>query len=260
MIPRESFGFFDRRKFTKKLPGDSYVSYQRIQPGLFYFCLKDQMALSLHEKLRIKQGMILLTIDAPDDFAKALAPLPSGVKSSTNAKTFDQIHWFVKTRKDMEKDLSRVLSLLKPDMICWIYYPKGSSAIQTDLTRDKGWDKLMKLDNLQWLSLISFDETWSSFGMRLKTESDKKKEEAPKERLIFQYVDPTSKSVKLPDDLSGMLVKNKKALEFFDSLSFTNKKEYIEWIVTAKRPETRSERVKATMARLEKKWKNPRNI
>ncbi|RYF90014.1 MAG: antitermination protein NusB, partial [Chitinophagaceae bacterium] len=47
---------------------------------------------------------------------------------------------------------------------------------------------------------------------------------------------------------------------FFDSLSFTNKKEYIEWIVTAKREETRTERIAGTIERLAKKWKNPRNL
>jgi hypothetical protein len=59
-------------------------------------------------------------------------------------------------------------------VICWIHYPKGSSGIQTDLTRDKGWENLLK-ENLHWLSLISFNETWSAFGMRLKTEADELK-------------------------------------------------------------------------------------
>jgi uncharacterized protein YdeI (YjbR/CyaY-like superfamily) len=64
----------------------------------------------------------------------------------------------------------------------------------------------------------------------------------------------------LPDDLSSVLKKNKKASAFFNTLSFTNKKEYIEWIVTAKREETRKERVNGTIDRLNKSWKNPRNI
>jgi Bacteriocin-protection, YdeI or OmpD-Associated len=218
------------------------------------------MALSLSNKLRIRNGMTLLTIHAPDNFSEKLKPLPPAVKVVTSAKSYNQIHWFVRTRKEMEKELSRVMKLMIPDVICWIYYPKGSSEIQTDLSRDKGWELLMKLENLQWLSLISFDETWSSFGMRLKTEADKKKEEAPKERVIFQYVDPKTKSVRLPADLEALLQKSKKAQAFFDELSFTNKKEYIEWIVSAKREETRKERVEGTVERLTKRWKNPRNL
>jgi len=43
----------------------------------------------------------------------------------------------------MEKELKKVLRLVKDDVVCWIFYPKGSSKIQTDLTRDKGWEELL---------------------------------------------------------------------------------------------------------------------
>ena len=116
-------------------------------------------------------------------------------------------------------------------------------------------------DKLTWISLISFDDTWSVFGFRAKTEADKKKETKPKEeREIFKWVNPQTKEITLPDDLAAALKKNKKASEFFNTLSFTNKKEFIEWVVTAKREETRKERVEGTIERLIKSWKNPRNI
>jgi hypothetical protein len=149
---------------------------------------------------------------------------------------------------------------VREEVICWIYYPKGTSKLQTDLTRDKGWDALLRHEEFQWISLISFDDTWSTFAFRLKTEADKKKEAAPKVREIFNWVDPVAKTVRLPDDFDAALRKNKKQEEFFNSLSFTNKKEYLEWIVTAKRDETRNERIKASVERLEMKWKNPRNM
>lgn len=219
------------------------------------------MALSIAQKLRIKEGTKLLTINAPADFNNALEPLPADVSIlSSKAKNYDQIHWFVQTKAEMEKQLDKVLDLLKDEMVCWIYYPKGSSKIQTDLTRDKGWENLLKHKELQWLSLISFDETWSAFGMRRSNESTKQKESKPKEREIFQYVDPSTKTIRLPDDLSAAFTKHKNAANFFNTLSFTNKKEYVEWIVTAKREETRNERVKGTIERLIKGWKNPRNL
>jgi len=158
----------------------------------------------------------------------------------------------------MEKELKKVLPQIKDNVICWIFYPKGTSKIQTDLTRDKGWDELLKHD-MQWISLISFDDTWSAFGMRKKTDTDKKKEAEPRERPIFNYVDAKTKTVKLPDDFAFALKKNKKQEAFFDTLSFTNKKEYIEWIVTAKKEETRNDRVKGSIERLGKQWKNPAN-
>jgi len=218
------------------------------------------MALSLAQKLRIKENMKLLTVNIPDEEASHLRSLLNNLEVSSKLKEYDQIHWFVKTKSEMEKGLKKILAALKPGVVCWIYYPKGTSSIQTDLTRDKGWESLLNHKELQWLSLISFDETWSSFGMRLQTDDDKKKEATPTVRLIFNYVDPAKKTVKLPDDLAAAMKKNKKASTYFETLSFTNKKEYIEWIVTAKRDETRKERVQGTIERLEKNWKNPRNL
>jgi hypothetical protein len=216
------------------------------------------MALSLAQKLRIKVGAKLLTVHAPADFKTTLSPLPAGVQIATKGTDYRQIHWFVKNKAEMERDVSRIMNLIKEDVICWIYYPKGTSKIQTDLTRDKGWESLMKHKELQWLSLISFDDTWASFAMRLKTEADKKKKSKPVERTINEYINPATKTVRLPDDLANVLKKNKHASVFFETLSFTNRKEYVEWVVSAKREETRNERVQGTIERLGKKWKNPR--
>jgi hypothetical protein len=124
------------------------------------------MSISLAQKLKIKDGVRICTVDAPGDFRQKLGPLPPGVSVSSNEKECAQIHWFVKNKADVEKDLDKILLMLKEDAICWIYNPKGSSKIQTDLTRDKGWDALLAHNELQWLSLVSFDETWSAFAMR----------------------------------------------------------------------------------------------
>ncbi|MFI5186274.1 MAG: YdeI/OmpD-associated family protein [Chitinophagales bacterium] len=218
------------------------------------------MANSTAQKLKIKEGFSLLTINAPAEFKKNIGDLPAGVKISAGAKNCNQVHWFVMNKTQMDKELYKVLKLVKDDVILWIYYPKGTSKIQTDLTRDKGWDSLLKHDELTWISLISFDDTWSTFGSRLKTNADKKREKKPKERPIFDYVDPKTKTVRLPDNLATAFKENKKPEEFFNSLSFTNKKEYIEWIITAKREETRNERVNGTVERLGKGWKNPNNL
>jgi hypothetical protein len=218
------------------------------------------MATSISDKLKIKPGFSLLTINAPAGFKKGLKELPAGVKMGDAAKTYDQVHWFVTSRKQLEKEMNKLMKRVKPGVVVWVYYPKGSSKIQTDLTRDKGWDCLLaESDKLTWISLISFDDTWSTFGFRAKTDADRKKEAKPKEREVFKWVDPKTKEVKLPEDLAAAFKKNKKESGLFEALSFTNKKEYIEWIVTAKREETRAERIKGTMERLGKGWKNPAN-
>ena len=215
------------------------------------------MPSTLAQKLRIKDGFVLLAIHAPDDFKKKMNIKDVTITSS--GKNVDQIHWFVQTRNGMEKELPDVLKKLKDDMLCWIYYPKGSSKIQTDLSRDKGWDQLLKIKELQWVSLISFDDTWSAFAIRKNSKTDVKEEKPNEKRAIFDYIDAKNKTIRLPDDFESELNKKKKQLEFFNQLSFTNKKEYVEWIVSAKKDETRQTRVKESIERLGKEWKNPSN-
>lgn len=219
------------------------------------------MATSLAAKLRIKAGNQLLAIHPPVNFRKQLGTLPASVTISTDSKAPDQIHWFVSDRAQLEKELSRVLRLLKPGVIVWAYYPKGSSKFQTDLTRDKGWDCLLKEeDKLAWINLISFDDSWSVFGFRAKTEDDIRKAARPKEeREIFKWVNPATKEVRLPEDLAATFRKHKKEAKLFDSLAFSHKKEYLEWILTAKKDETRQKRIQGTIERLGKNWKNPSN-
>lgn len=220
------------------------------------------MAHTISDKLKIKPHFRLLTLHAPANFKKGLVGLPAGVKITDTGKEYDQVHWFVGNKAQLEKEMSKVMKLLQPEVTVWVYYPKGSSKLQTDLTRDKGWDCLLaEGDRLTWINLISFDETWSVFGFRAKTEADKKKAAKPAaQREIFNWVNPATKEVRLPDDVQAAFKKNKQEAAWFDSLSFTNKKEYIEWIVTAKRAETRTARIKGTIERLAKQWKNPGNI
>ena len=222
------------------------------------------MAATLAGKLKIKEGYTLLTINAPHEFEAILSPLPNDVTITSTGKDYQQIHWFVLNQAQMEKDLPKVLKLLtakssaKQPVVCWTYYPKGTSGIQTDLTRDKGWEALLKTD-FQWLNLISFNDTWSSFAFRLKTEADKKKAAQPKERPIFEYADSKTKTIRLPEDLAKAFAKNKKAAAIFEGLAFSHRREYVEWIVTAKKEETRANRIQGTMERLLKGWKNPAN-
>ena len=213
------------------------------------------MAASVIQKLRVQPGQTLLTLHAPGTFKKGLGKLPEGVRFTEKGNGADQVHWFVTNKAQLEKEMGRVLKMLKPGMIVWVYYPKGSSKIQTDLTRDRGWDKLLaEGDKLTWISLVSFDETWSVFGFRAKTEADLKKEARPKPpREIFNWVNPETKEVRLPDDLVAAFRKNKREAAYFESLAFSHKKEYIEWIVTAKQEETRMRRVLGTIERLREK-------
>ncbi len=54
---------------------------------------------------------------------------------------------------------------------------------------------------------------------------------------------PARAALKTPPDFNSALGKNKKAAAVFAAFSTSSRKEYIEWIVDAKRPETREQRI-----------------
>ncbi len=63
--------------------------------------------------------------------------------------------------------------------------------------------------------------------------------------------------VELPKSLHDLLEKKPKAKTFFDTLSFTNRKEYAVWIASAKKEETLLKRLDATIDKLMHGKKNP---
>lgn len=63
--------------------------------------------------------------------------------------------------------------------------------------------------------------------------------------------------IDLPEDFRQFLEKNKKLKAFFDGLSFTNRKEYVRWIESAKKKETQDARLQKTILMLKQGIKHP---
>ncbi len=59
---------------------------------------------------------------------------------------------------------------------------------------------------------------------------------------IKLWEDKKERVVIVPEDVQELLNQNSKAKEFYDSMSYTHKKEYIRWIADAKKQETRERR------------------
>jgi hypothetical protein len=60
-------------------------------------------------------------------------------------------------------------------------------------------------------------------------------------------LDTAPRVVDVPDDLARAFAADDKARQFFDSLSYTHRKEWVRWITEAKKPETRSTRLAKTL-------------
>jgi len=79
----------------------------------------------------------------------------------------------VRTSAELKGLVPRLVKALAPESLLWISFPKGTSGIQTDLTRDKGWDALADAD-LKWVNLISVNDTWSASCLRPCTPGEAK--------------------------------------------------------------------------------------
>jgi len=125
----------------------------------------------LAKKIKLKPGAKAAIIHAPENYLDELQH--DAEISSTLRGKFDWIQIFVRNKAELDELAPKAANALKPESVLWITFPKGTSRIQTDLTRDKGWDEVQKL-SLKWINLVSINETWSAFSMRPYKEGEKK--------------------------------------------------------------------------------------
>jgi hypothetical protein len=69
-------------------------------------------------------------------------------------------------------------------------------------------------------------------------------------------IDTAPRTIEPPPDLKKALARDPQAKSFFKELSYTHQKDYVTWITSAKRPETRTRRIEETVKLLSegKKW------
>ena len=76
--------------------------------------------------------------------------------------------------------------------------------------------------------------------------------DAPERVRVAMELDTEPRAVRVPADLRAALRANEAAGNAFARLSFSHRREYVEWVEEAKRPETRTRRIAATVERVRK--------
>lgn len=67
--------------------------------------------------------------------------------------------------------------------------------------------------------------------------------------------DEEKRVIVLPDDFRSALEKDSEASAFYESLSYTNQNRYFLWVTSAKKPETRADRISQSVEKLRGKEK-----
>jgi hypothetical protein len=191
------------------------------------------------KKLQIKPGTRVTIHGAPKEALAVITPLPDGasmVKSGADVA----VH-FVKWSRDIEP-LAAKPQALAP--ITWLAYPKKTSGLESDLTRDAGWDPLFARGFIG-ISSIAIDETWSAIRIRQGTDEERARAAKLREGMRRPGEKRTAKKppAKLPADLAKAIGKSAAAKKTSATLAPSHVREYADWIESAKKPETRAARI-----------------
>ncbi len=218
--------------------------------------------MALIQKFKVKPGAVAV-INSPKDIVnefksfKPVASIPAGAKAC-----LDFVLLFATSSKELEPLWKRIVPALKKDAVFWVAYPKKSSGIPSDLAgmSSGGWG-VYSGSPWQPVAAASIDATWT--GIRFKfapnLESDRKDRSSEEVRDAdgTLVVDRINRVVYPPKDLAAAFTKHPEAKALFDRLSFTNKREYVTWIVEAKKSETRTKRVMSALEKIVSNKKNP---
>ncbi|MGC1872148.1 MAG: hypothetical protein WA700_14430 [Acidobacteriaceae bacterium] len=129
------------------------------------------------KNLGLKLGMRALVFGAPDGYLETLTPLPEGVEIATKPRgTFEFIQFFATRMAEVKKSAPALLQRAAPGAVFWITYPKKTSAVDSDLSRDI---LAAAMTNQGWgpVSIVALDEVWSALRFRPIADVKSKKKE-----------------------------------------------------------------------------------
>jgi uncharacterized protein YdeI (YjbR/CyaY-like superfamily) len=173
--------------------------------------------------------------------------------------------YYPKSRGEWRKWLEK--NHAKAKAVWLIMYNKGSQ--KKTITQDEavkealcfGWidSKAIKRDaesRYQYMAIRKPGSNWSRVNRGRVSELTKQGLMTPAGQVLVDLAKKTgrwtaleeSQSSVLPKDLEAAFAKNKKAKQHFDTFPPSSKRIILEWILNAKRPETREKRIKETVA------------
>ncbi len=165
------------------LPDAVYTTWDHIQTSLKHAIahppsepvvpksrLEGYSGSPLGKKLGIRKGSVVSLVDAPPGFEKLLGEMPENVVIHNRPLPGSDVAvWFVRSRKDLETRITRVVPLASKGGL-WIAWPKKASGQRTDLSqvivRRAGL-----ASGITDFRISSFDETWS--GLRFTSRRSK---------------------------------------------------------------------------------------
>ena len=122
----------------------------------------------LPQKLGIKPGLTVVTINAPTNYRRLLDKIPEGVTFSDRFKPDSRfIHVFIKKRSELETRLSALREKMADTGTVWVSWPKRSSGVPSDVTEDVVRAVALPLGFVD-VKVCAIDETWSGLKLMVR--------------------------------------------------------------------------------------------
>jgi hypothetical protein len=110
------------------------------------------------KKIGVKPGKRAVVLGAPEGHE-------GSIEGAVAKGRGDVVLAFATDSRALAKVAPKALASLEEGGLLWIAFPKKTSGIPTDLSRDAGWDAMTKA-GWQAVSLVAIDEAWSAARFR----------------------------------------------------------------------------------------------
>ena len=124
----------------------------------------------LTKKLGLKSGMRVWLRNAPDDFEGLLEGLPDDVSLSRRKRSdVDLVMCFNTSARKLEADVGLARSVIPPNGVIWVAWPKKASKVPTDITEDRLREMFLPT-GLVDVKVCAIDDTWSGLKFVIRKE------------------------------------------------------------------------------------------
>jgi len=122
----------------------------------------------LPQKLGIKPGLTVVTINGPINYRRLLGAIPERVTFSDRLKPDSSfVHIFIKERSELGKRLSGLRERIAGTGTIWVSWPKRSSGVPTDVTEDVVRAVALPLGFVD-VKVCAIDQTWSGLKLMIR--------------------------------------------------------------------------------------------
>lgn len=202
------------------------------------------MIFENEKKLRVPAEGKLLVLEAPSHIE-----LSNRMDIKPNEPSYKFGLLFAKSINHLNEHAHTMISACSNDSLIWVAYPKKSSEMYKDLNRDAGWGVIQD-KGFQGIASIALDADWSA--IRFRPQGTEKKKAATDRGT--SKVD--KKEYVITDEIREFF-KSEKVYETYEKLTSGYQNQYLEWLLSAKREETKEKRLIEAVEKLRAGFRQP---